>query len=102
MCIHDKLDQTFPSGNLLMVNIPYQLESRIELSSLVHYPAESTEEEDVDSTEDKDEEDDIEGQYLTELQDCTTKHCLSHTHDSLSGNGSTEKWEVLLNKWCQM
>ena len=49
MCIHDKLDQTFPSGNLLMVNIPYQIESRIELHSLVHDLADNTDDDSVDT-----------------------------------------------------
>ena len=88
MCIHDKLDQTFPSGNLLMVNIPYQIESRIELHSLVHDLAESTNEESVDTIEfvgeEEEDEDNIEGKYFAEPQDCTTTICLIHKHESLS------------------
>ena len=106
MCIRDKLDQTFPSGNLLMVNIPYQIESSIELHSLVHDLAESTGEESVDTIEfvgeaDKDEKD-IEGTYFAEPQDCTTTICLPticliHKHESHSFGVYAEKRKVLLN-----
>ena len=97
MCIHDKLDQTFPSGNPLMVNIPYKIESRIELHSLVHDLAESTEEESVDTIEDEDDEDDIEGKYFAEPLVCTTKLCLIHKHKSLTDSVYAEKRKVLLN-----
>ena len=102
MCIHDKLDQTFPSGNLLMVNIPYQIESRIELHSLVHDLAENTDDDSVDTIEfvgeEDDDDDDIEGTYFAEPQDCsTTTICLTHKHGSLSAGEFTEKRKVLLN-----
>ena len=102
MCIHDKLDQTFPSGNLLMVNIPYQIESRIELHSLVHDLAENTDEESVDTIEfmgeEDDDDDDIEGKYFAEPQDCpTTTICLTHKNGSLSAGVFAEKCKVLLN-----
>ena len=102
MCIHDKLDQTFPSGNLLMVDIPYQIESRIELHSLVHDLADNTDDDSVDTIEfvgdaDEDEED-IEGKYFAEPQDCTTTIiCLTHQHETLSASVFAEKRKVLLN-----
>ena len=101
MCIHDKLDQTFPSGNLLMVNIPYQIESRIELHSLVDDLAENTNEESVDTIEfageEDEDEDNIEGTYFAEPQDCTTANCLTNKHESFSAGVFTEKRKVLLN-----
>ena len=101
MCIHAKLDQTFPSGNLLMVNIPYQIESRIELHSLVHDLAESTSEESVDTIEfvgeEDDDDDNIEGTYFAEPQDCTTANCLTNKHGSLTAGVFAEKRKVLLN-----
>jgi len=102
MCIHDKLDQTFPSGNLLMVNIPYQIESRIELHSLVHDLADNTDDDSVDTIEFVGEEDsdvdDTEGKYFAEPQDCsTTSICLTHKHGSLSAGVFTEKRKVLHN-----
>ena len=102
MCIHDKLDQTFPSGNLLMANIPYQIESRIELHSLVHDLADNTNDDSADTIEfvgeaDEDEED-IEGTYFAEPQDCTTTVIhLTHQHESLSAEVFAEKCKVLKN-----
>ena len=84
-----------------MVNIPYQIESRIELHSLVHDLAESTDEERVDTIEflGEEEEDDevIEGKYFAEPQDCTTTICLIHKHESPSVGVYAEKHKVLLN-----
>ena len=92
MCIHDKLHQTFPSGNLLMVNIPYQIENRVELHSLVHDLAESTDEESVDTIEfmGEEDEDNIEGTYFAEPQDCSTTICLTH---KLTGGKRDWKWD---------
>ena len=102
MCI-DKLDQTFPSGSLLMVNIPYQIESWIELHSLVDDLAENTDKESVDTIEfvgeedEDDDDDDIEGTYFAEPKDCTTTNCLTHKHESFSAGVYAEKRKVLLN-----
>ena len=53
-----------------MVNIPYQIESRIELHSLVHDLADNTDDDSVDTIEFVGEEvedvDDIEGKYFAE------------------------------------
>ena len=53
-----------------MVNIPYQIESRIELHSLVHDLAENTNDDSVDTIEimgeEEEDEEDIEGKYFAE------------------------------------
>ena len=89
-------------GNLLMVDIPYQIESRIELHSLVHDLADNTDDDSADTIEfvgDADEDDDdIEGKYFAEPKDCTTTIiCLTHKHGSLSAGVFAEKRKVLLN-----
>ena len=84
------------------MNIPYQIESRIELHFLVHDLAESTSEESVDTIEfvgdaDEDEEE-IEGTYFAEPQDCsTTTICLTHKHESLPAGVHAGKRNDLLN-----
>ena len=85
-----------------MVNIPYQIESRIELHSLVHDLADNTDDDSVDTIEFVGEEDsdvdDTEGKYFAEPQDCsTTTICLTHKHGSLSAGVFSEKRKVLHN-----
>ena len=84
-----------------MVSIPYQIESWIELHSLVDDLAENTEEETVDTIEfvgeEDEDDDDIEGTYFAEPQDCTTANCLTHQHESLSAGVFAEKRKLLLN-----
>ena len=86
-------------------SIPYQIESRIELHSLGHDLAENTNEESVHTNdsvgEEEEEEDDIEGTYFAEPQDCTTTICLpticlTHQHKSLSAGVYAEKRKVML------
>ena len=45
----------------------------------------------------EEDEDDIEGKYFAEPQDCTTTICLTHQHESLSFGVYAEKCKVVLN-----